>query len=94
MISRRAKSMSCTRRRRHSIKRRPAPYSKPAISQVTPLISASNAATSSRVSTVGNRSRGMFFSPQCVANDRLNTLRCEDIQVVIAIQRDMPCRFD
>jgi hypothetical protein len=29
-----------------------------------------------------------------VANDRLNALRCGDIQVVIAIQRDMPCRFD
>jgi hypothetical protein len=55
-ISFRDNSMSCTRRRRHSIRRSPAPYMSEAISHLSPLRFASTAYTSSRVITTGRRS--------------------------------------
>jgi hypothetical protein len=47
--------VSCTRRRKHSIRRRPAPYMMEAISHLSPVKFVSTVFTSSRVITTGRR---------------------------------------
>ncbi len=54
VISLRAKSISFTRKCRHSINRSPAPYISKAINLLSPVTCPSTAFTSSRVNTTGN----------------------------------------